>query len=178
MYIRVSKVKCQLNWYDGSDILAHARTYILLVMIVIYKSAILIHLQNQLVRAGGVQSTQSDVTLSDLETCNSYWAAVAVVNSCGVRRSGQSSPMLVGWYDVKNFELIVSLPSKPCPVWITEDTNTKIIDMRKRLDLAASTCGITIPCIVSSQWQCSTDDSQKARFSYVLYCTFACCSFA
>ena len=129
------------------------------------KDRVLFLLQSQIARDGSVQSAQTQITLTGLQTCSSYWVTVAVVNSCGVRRSGQSDPKLVGLYDVRNLDLLVTLPSKPCTTWITESANTKIADITRRLQLAASTCGITIPCIVSSQWQCPNDDPQKARFS-------------
>ena len=129
------------------------------------KDRLLFLLQSQIARDGSVQSAQTQITLTGLQTCSSYWVTVAVVNSCGVRRSGQSDPKLVGLHDVRNLDLLVTLPSKPCTTWITENANTKITDMTRRLQLAASTCGITIPCIISSQWQCPNDDPQKARFS-------------
>lgn len=127
---------------------------------------LLVALQSQLPRDGSLQSSQTQVTLTGLQTCSSYWVAVEVVNSCGVRRSGQSDPLRVGPYDTINLELLVTLPtSKPCTTWITENANTKISDVITTLQLAASTCGITIPCIVSSQWQCQSNDPYKARFS-------------
>lgn len=122
-------------------------------------------LQNQLVRDGSVQSAQTQITLTGLQTCSSYWVTVAVVNSCGVRRSGQSDPKLIGLYDTRTFELLVTLTTKTCTTWITENANSKISDLTMRLQLTASTCGITIPCIVSSQWQCQNDDAYIARFS-------------
>ena len=122
-------------------------------------------LQSQLARNGSVQSSQTQVTLTGLQTCSSYYVTVAVVNTCGVRRSGQSDPKLVGLHDTQTFELLLTLTTKMCTTWITENANNKISDMTSRLQLAASTCGITIPCIVSSQWQCQNDDPFKARFS-------------
>ena len=124
-----------------------------------------LHLQSPFSRAGRVQSTQTQVTLTGLQTCSSYWVTVAVVNTCGVRRSGQSDPKLVGLHDTQMFELLVTLTTKTCTTWITENANAKISDMTRRLQLAASTCGITIPCVVSSQWQCQNNDPYKARFS-------------
>lgn len=125
-------------------------------------------MQNQLPKIGVEQSADTQITIKKLNTCYTYWAVVTVVNRCGVRRSDDSTPSLVGLHDVTTYEVLVTLPSKLCTVWITEDTNKKVTDMTTRINNAASSCGISIPCIASSQWKCSKDKPMEATFSYVI----------
>lgn len=128
----------------------------------------MLHLQSQVPSDGSVQSKETQVSVPDLETCNAYWVTVAVVNSCGILRSQPSRSSRIDLNDVTSFQLLVILPDKPCTTWITEDTNTKIGDVTTRLGLAATTCGITLPCpLFSSQFQCQNDDPKKATFTYV-----------
>ena len=152
------------NWHTHS---IHEGVLRQLVMVVTHLLLyVIFNLQSQLPRVGRVQSSHTQVSVGGLETCNRYWVTATVVNSCGIRRSGPSSPRLVELHDVKEFELRVTLSSKPCSTWITEDADTKTDDLVERVKLAGSTCGIVIPCIVSSRWQCS-DDVPEARFLYV-----------
>lgn len=123
-------------------------------------------MQDQLPKAGSVQSKQTQVSVGGLDACTTYWAVVTVVNGCGVRRSPSSTAARIGLYDVMNFQLRVTLSDKPCSTWITEDTNLKITDVIARLQLAATSCGVMPPCpFASSQWTCQTNEPTKATFT-------------
>ena len=120
-------------------------------------------LQGQYVDSVTTSEQQPQVMIEDLDICQSYWVTITAINYCGDRSA--TDPMILGIKDTLPYELnLVLSDTITCSDWINQDTQAKIMDMEKALQGAGSSCGLSIPCFASSQWQCSTDDKAKLTF--------------
>ena len=108
---------------------------------------------------------QPQVTLNGLDICTSYWLTITSISYCG--HTSSTEPTFIGIKDAVQYELALALDNILCSEWITKDTQEKIMDMETALAAAGPSCGdngLTIPCFLESQWQCSEDDDTKVTF--------------
>ena len=127
-------------------------------------SLILVLLLLQSQYAGSVSTTeqQPQVKIPNLDTCQNYWVTVTAIEYCGARST--SDPMFVGIKDTVPYELQLQIKDISCDDWIKLDTDTKIMDMEQQLQGAGPSCGLTIPCFITSQWKCDVGDQMKLTF--------------
>ena len=118
-------------------------------------------LQTQYVDSIRTDVQRPQATITDLDTCISYWVTVTA-SYCG--RSSTTDPEMLGIKDSTPFELVVLLTDTTCKDWISDDTDTKLRELETRLQDAGSFCSLQIPCFIESRWMCSDDDDKKLTF--------------
>ncbi len=106
------------------------------------------------------QTSESTVTIEDLDPCTAYWVAISAVD-CSSRLSG--SPMLVDLFEPMRFKFVISLEeTTDCKSWIANNLVGKISDVQSSLRsaLEGTACaGATLPCVANSRFVCGTNPS-------------------
>jgi hypothetical protein len=102
-----------------------------------------------------IQTTDPSVRIDidRLMTCQSYLVQVTVIDSiCNTRQS--TTPQRIGLYQSMTFSFAISLEdSTSCSVWVAENLDTKLSDVRNIIT-SDSPCEILTPCLVNGQFTC------------------------
>lgn len=110
-----------------------------------------------------LQVLDSSFAVSDLSTCQAYWATTTAVN-CG--SSIRSEVIYIEVHDSMEFKATIDLGDNgPCNKWVTTNLNQKYGDAQRiflgALNLA---CSYLVSCIANSTFSCRTDESTKVKF--------------
>ena len=103
------------------------------------------------------RSSLSQITLTGLNNCLSYWVVVSAVDCVNRVRS---APQVIGLVDVTRLEFIISRDNITCENWVAHNYARKISDVEERMKVAlerSPSCGLSVPCMADSQFTCGNN---------------------